>query len=313
VRLLAGGDRPVLLDDLEGSPDLPENGGKQFTLLKEKGVSLLVPLMIETKLVGVLGLSKSRYGVAFDIEDLALINTIARQAASSLLSAQLAERIVQSKEVETFHLFSTFVIHDLKNFVSMLSLVARNMEKNFSNPAFQKDAVASVSQTVEKMKRMMERLSTLSRSSIPSIVEIDVNELIRDVLGEMKGAIRSRVVVDYQDLPKIRVDPEQMMSVIKNLVKNADEAIKKGGEIRLATEVKNGNVLISVSDNGCGIPSEYMEGELFTLFASTKSDGFGIGLYQAKRIVESHGGRIEAESEVGKGSTFRIRLPVAMV
>jgi signal transduction histidine kinase len=55
-----------------------------------------------------------------------------------------------------------------------------------------------------------------------------------------------------------------------------------------------------------------MDGELFTLFASTKSDGFGIGLFQAKRIVESHGGRIEAESEVGKGSTFRIRLPAAM-
>jgi hypothetical protein len=312
VRLLAEGDRPILLDDLEGSPDLPENGGKQFTLLKEKGVSLLVPLMLETKLIGVLGLSKSRYEVAFDTEDLALINTIARQAASSFLSARLAESIVQSKELETFHLFSTFVIHDLKNFVSMLSLVARNMEKNFSNPAFQKDAVASVSQTVEKMNRMMVQLSALSRSPIPSMTKMDVNELIRDVLGEMKGAIRSRVVVDYQDLPKIRVDPEQMMSVIKNLVKNADEAIKKGGEIRLATEVKNGNVLISVSDNGCGIPSEYMEGELFTLFASTKSDGFGIGLYQAKRIVESHGGRIEAESEVGKGSTFRIRLPVAM-
>jgi hypothetical protein len=311
VRLLAEGDRPFLLDDLEASADLPENVGKQITLLKEKGVSLLVPLMLETKLVGVLGLSHGRYEVAFDAEDLALINTIARQAASSLLSAQLAERIVQSKEVETFHLFSTFVIHDLKNFVSMLSLVARNMEKNFSNPAFQKDAVASVSQTVEKMERMMERLSALSRSSIPSMTEIDVNELIREVLGEMKGAIRSWVVADYQDLPKIRVDPEQMMSVIKNLVKNADEAIDTGGEIRLTTEVRDGKVLISVSDNGCGIPKEYMEGELFTLFASTKSDGFGIGLYQAKRIVESHGGRIEAESEVGRGSTFRIRLPVA--
>jgi hypothetical protein len=312
VRLLAEGDRPVLLDDLEGSPDLPENGAKQITLLKEKGVSILVPLMLETKLVGVLGLSKSRYGVEFDTEDIALINTIARQAASSLLSAQLATSIVQSKELETFHLFSTFVIHDLKNFVSMLSLVARNMEKNFSNPAFQKDAVASVSQTVEKMKRMMVQLSALTRSPIPSMAEMDVNELIREVLGEMKGAIRSRIVVDYQDLPKIRVDPEQMMSVIKNLVKNADEAIKNGGEIRLTTEVKDGKVLISVSDNGCGIPREYMEGELFTLFASTKSDGFGIGLYQAKRIVESHGGRIEAESEVGMGSTFRIRLPVAM-
>jgi signal transduction histidine kinase len=117
------------------------------------------------------------------------------------------------------------------------------------------------------------------------------------------------VAADYRDLPKIPVDPEQMMSVIKNLVKNADEAIKTGGEIRLTTELQDGKVLISVSDNGCGIPKEYLEGELFTLFASTKSDGFGIGLYQAKRIVESHGGRIEVESAVGKGSTFRLFLP----
>jgi putative PEP-CTERM system histidine kinase len=310
AQLLADGDRPFLLDDLQKSPDLPEDGGEQIALLKGRGISLLVPLMLETKLVGVLGLSKSRYGVPFDTEDLALIYTIARQAASSVLSAQMAERIVQSKELETFHLFSTFVIHDLKNFVSMLSLVVQNMEKNFSNPAFQKDAMGSVSNIVEKMERMMARLSALSAAPIPCKTQMDLNELLRAVMSEMKGTIRSRVVADYRDLPKIWVDPEQMMTVIRNLVRNADEATSNGGEIHLATEVKDGRVLVSVSDNGCGIPREYMEGELFTLFSSTKSDGFGIGLYQAKRIVESHGGRIEAESEVGMGSTFRIRLPV---
>jgi hypothetical protein len=312
VRLLAEGDRPVLLDDLQGSPYLPEGGGEQIVLLKKRGISLLVPLMLEAKLVGVFALSKSRYGVPFDTEDLALIYTIAKQAASSLMRAQMAERIVRSKELETFHLFSTFVIHDLKNFVSMLSLVVQNMEKNFGNPAFQKDAVASVSQTVEKMNRMMARLSVLSSAPIPCKTQTDLNDLLRGLMEEMEGIIRSRVVVEYRDLPKIWVDPEQMMTVLRNLVRNADEATSNGGEIRLATEVKDGNVLFSVSDNGCGIPREYMEGELFTLFSSTKSDGFGIGLYQAKRIVESHGGRIEAESEVGKGSTFRIRLPVAM-
>jgi signal transduction histidine kinase len=159
---------------------------------------------------------------------------------------------------------------------------------------------------------MMVQLSALSKATIPSLTVMDVNELVREVLGEMKGVVRSRLVADYGDLPKIRVDSEQMMSVIKNLVKNADEAIDTEGEIRLTTDVQDGKVLISVSDNGSGIPREYMDGELFTLFASTKSDGFGIGLFQAKRIVESHGGRIEAESEVGKGSTFRIRLPAAM-
>jgi putative PEP-CTERM system histidine kinase len=309
-RFLAEEARPVTLDDLQEIPDLPEDGGKQIIFLKEKEVSLLVPLMLEKKIVGVLGLSKSRYGVAFDTEDLALIYTIASQAASSLLSAQLAKRIAQSKELETFHLFSTFVIHDLKNFVSMLSLLVQNMEKKFSNPAFQKDAVASVSQTVEKMKVMMERLSVLSAAPIPCKTQTDMNELLKEVIGEMKYSIQSRVVEDYRELPKIWVAPEQMMSAIKNLVKNADEATRNGGEIRLATEVKGEMVLVSVFDNGCGIPKEYMDGELFTPFSSTKSDGFGIGLYQAKRIVESHGGSIEAESEVGKGSTFRIRLPV---
>lgn len=310
ARLLAEGDRPVLVDNLEGGADLSDEGRNQIALLKEKGVSLLVPLTLETKRVGVLGLAKSRYGVAFDTEDLALIYTIARQAASSLLSAQLAERIAKSKELETFHLFSTFVIHDLKNFVSMLSLIARNMEKNFGNPSFQKDAVASVSQTVEKMKRMMERLSVLSAAPIPCKTRTNMNELLKEVIGEMKNTIQSRVVEDYGELPPIWVDSEQMGSAIKNLVKNADEAASNGGEIRLATEAKDGKVLVSVSDNGCGIPREYMERELFTLLSSTKSNGFGIGLFQAKRIVDSHGGTIEVESEVGKGSMFRIRLPV---
>ena len=254
VRLLQEGDRPFLLDDLQKSPDLPEDGLEQIALLKERGVSLLVPLMLETKLVGVLGLSKSRYGVPFDTEDLALIYTIARQAASSVLSAQLAERIVQSKELETFHLFSTFVIHDLKNFVSMLSLIARNMEKNFGNPAFQKDAVANVSQTVEKMKRMMERLSVLSAAPIPCKSQTDMNELLNEVMGEMKNTIGSRVVEEYGKLPAIWVDPEQMMSVFKNLVKTAVEPTRNGGAIRLSLEV---------------------------------------------------------EGEVGRGSTFRTRLPVA--
>jgi putative PEP-CTERM system histidine kinase len=308
-RLLEEEDRPVPLDDLQESPDLTEDGRKQIALLKGRGISLLVPLMLETKQVGALGLSKSRYGVPFDTEDLALINTIARQAASTLLSAQLAERIVLSKELETFHLFSSFVIHDLKNFVSMLSLVVQNMEKKFSNPAFQKDAMASVSNIVEKMERMMARLSVLSAAPIPCKTQTDLNEMLRELMEEMKGAIRSRVVADCRDLPKILVDPEQMLTVIRNLVRNADEATSNEGEIRLATEVRDGKVLVTVSDDGCGIPREYLERELFTLFSTTKSDGFGIGLYQAKRIVESHGGSIEAESEVGRGSTFRIRLP----
>ncbi len=310
VRFVMQEVKPVALADLQETRDLPEAGRKQAALLAERGMSFLVPLALESRQIGIIGLPGSRYGVSFDSEDIALINTIARQAAHSFRIVQLSESIVQSKELETFHLFSTFVIHDLKNFVAMLTLVAGNMEKNINNPEFQKDATESISRIAEKMNRMMARLSALAGAPLIARRPTDVNGLVRDVMEEMGGALQSRVVADLGESRSIDLDPDQMRNVIRNLARNADEAAGNGGEIRLATGVRDGSVVISVSDNGCGIPREYMEKNLFRLFSTTKSDGFGIGLFQARRIVELHGGRIEVDSEVGKGSTFRICLPV---
>lgn len=309
VRFVMQEDKPVALADLGGNKELPEAAKGQAAFLEDLGISFLVPMALESRQIGLIGLAGSRYGVSFDSEDLGLINTIARQAAHSFRSVQLSESIVRSKELETFHLFSTFVIHDLKNFVSMLSLVAGNMEKNINNPEFQRDATESISRIAEKMKRMMARLSTLSGSPLLSRTRTDLNGVVGEVVEEMRAAVKSRVVAELDELPFIDVDPGQMKNVIRNLVRNADEASDPGGEIRLATGMQDGKVWISVSDNGCGIPKEYMEKDLFKLFSTTKSDGFGIGLFQARQIVELHGGRIDVESEVGKGSTFRIHLP----
>jgi len=311
VQFALGAEHPVVLADLRKNAEIPESARGQAALFEERGIALLVAMELESQRIGIIGLAASRYGASFDSEDLALINTIAMQAANSFRSAQLAESIVRSKELETFHLFSTFVIHDLKNFVSMLSLVAGNMERNISNPEFQRDATESISRIAEKMKRMMMRLTALTGAPVLSRIRTDVNALVADVMDEMRGAVQSRVATAFDELPSIDLDPGQMKNVIRNLVRNADEAAENNGEIRVATSLRDGTVAISVSDNGCGIPKEYLEKDLFRLFATTKSDGFGIGLFQARRIVELHGGRIEVESEVGKGSTFRIFLPVA--
>lgn len=311
VRFVMEADRPVPLIDIQAGTGLLASAQGQAGLLREQGLVLLVPLALESHRIGIVGLSESRYGTSFDSEDLALINNIARQAANSFRSAQLAESIVRSKELETFHLFSTFVIHDLKNFVSMLSLVAGNLERNINNPEFQKDASASISRIAEKMTGMMARLSALAGAPVLSRKPTDVNDLVRAVVEEMRDAIRSRVLIGVEELPPVNLDSEQIKNVVRNLVKNADEASDGGGEIRLETAMRDGKACVSVSDEGCGIPEEYMENELFKLFSTTKSDGFGIGLFQSRRIVEQHGGTIDVESEVGKGSTFRIWLPAA--
>jgi signal transduction histidine kinase len=111
-------------------------------------------------------------------------------------------------------------------------------------------------------------------------------------------------------VPKISVDPDQIQKVVTNLILNASEALMNDGKIRITTGQKEGWAILSVSDNGCGISKEFIERSLFRPFKTTKKHGMGIGLFHSKTIVEAHQGRIEVESEEGRGSTFRVMLPL---
>jgi signal transduction histidine kinase len=98
--------------------------------------------------------------------------------------------------------------------------------------------------------------------------------------------------------------------VIQNLALNAIDAVSGDGEIAVETYPDGDGVVFSIADDGCGIPAEFLKHSLFAPFRSTKKGGWGIGLYHAKEIVESHGGSIEVASREGEGTTFRVRLPV---
>jgi hypothetical protein len=118
------------------------------------------------------------------------------------------------------------------------------------------------------------------------------------------------LIQEFHPIPKLFIDPEQIRKVLINLILNAYEAVGNDGEIRVTTKQTGGWVILSVSDNGCGISKEFIERSLFRPFKTTKKQGMGIGLFQSRMIIEGHGGRIEVESEEGKGSTFKILLPI---
>lgn len=302
-------DYPIHID---GQKDLAEGTGfDQGTMeaLRKMGISILSPLVVGDRFVGILGLSGTLSKYPLDREDYDLIKTVSKQAASSFLNARLSRDLVQAKEMETFHAFSAFVIHDLKNFVSMLSLVVHNAKGNFEDPRFRADALKSISQTAEKMKRMMDRLAVLSRPLEVDCARTDLNDVTRGALSELNGALGSKIVAEFGKIPAVAIDSVQIRKVVTNLLLNAAEASGAGGKIRLSTAQANGWVVLTVSDDGCGMPPEFIERRLFKPFSTTKSGGFGIGLYQVKGIVEAHGGKIEVESVVGRGSTFRILLP----
>jgi signal transduction histidine kinase len=111
-------------------------------------------------------------------------------------------------------------------------------------------------------------------------------------------------------IPPVDHDPNQINQVLLNLLLNAIQAMDKPGTIRVSLETDEDDVLITVADEGKGIPAEHLP-NIFRPFFTTKGHGTGLGLSLARRTVESHGGSIDVTSEVGKGSRFAIRLPIA--
>jgi signal transduction histidine kinase len=118
------------------------------------------------------------------------------------------------------------------------------------------------------------------------------------------------VTREFQPLPAILADREQIQSVVTNLVMNARDAVGAGGRIQVRTERRDGRAVLSVADSGCGMNPAFVRESLFRPFQSTKKQGLGIGLFQSRAIVQAHGGVMHVESEVGKGTTFVASFPV---
>ena len=117
------------------------------------------------------------------------------------------------------------------------------------------------------------------------------------------------ITIDLNPLPKLLLDAEQIQKVLTNLLLNANEAIRDGESIQVSAAQQGNFAALSVTDTGCGMSKEFINRLLFRPFKTTKKQGMGIGLFHSKKIIEAHQGRIEVESEEGKGNTFRVLLP----
>jgi putative PEP-CTERM system histidine kinase len=308
IRLVHKDPSPIDVESLLSKVG-PEKAPLDPTFRHEAGIRFCVPLVAGREMVGLMTLNERVTKEPFTVEDFELLKTFADQAAAALLNLNLSERLVKAKEMEAFQSVSTFFVHDLKNLASRLSLTLQNLPAHYEDPAFRKDLLRVISQSVDNIDGMCSRLSPLSQVLELKPAETDLNALVRNTLGGLSPSVKGRVTQDLQTVPTISLDEEQIQKVLVNLVLNANEATGDNGEIRVVTENRNGWMVLSVADNGCGMSREFMSRSLFKAFKTTKKKGLGIGLFHCKKIVEAHGGRIEVESEEGKGTTFRVLLP----
>ncbi|HEX7860409.1 MAG TPA: XrtA/PEP-CTERM system histidine kinase PrsK [Verrucomicrobiae bacterium] len=274
------------------------------------GNRICVPLTAAGRLVGFCTLGDRVNYIPLELQELELLKCVGDQVASNLLNLQLSNRLIQSKEMEAFQTISAFFVHDLKNTASTLNLTLQNLPKHFDNPEFRKDALRAIGKSVNHIQELISRLTLFRQKLELNKTSVDLNACVREFLSAHKQ-IQISISTDLAEIRPVLADQEQLQKVLTNLVLNSVDALRSGsnGLIRISTRQHNGTVQLSVTDNGCGMSPDFIARSLFRPFQTTKKGGIGIGMFQSKAIIEAHGGRVEVQSELQKGTTFTISLP----
>lgn len=279
--------------------------------LKSSGAGrdwLVVPFIMHGKLFGFLVLHKSRSPVTLNWEVFDLLEIAGSQAASYLSQQDAANALMVARQFESFNRMSTFVVHDLKNLVSQLSLMNANAVKHRDNPEFQADMLETVSYSVQKMRLMLQKLSRSEATEAPRALTVD--QVVRQAVA-LKAAFEPRPELRVETAGlAIVADRERLERVVGHLIQNAIEATPKEGNVTITVGQQNDAVRIDITDTGEGMSEEFIRERLFKPFESTKSAGMGIGVFESREYITELGGTLEVFSTPALGTTFTVILPL---
>jgi putative PEP-CTERM system histidine kinase len=268
-----------------------------------------VPLLHNDRLVGLVVLGHPMIRRPLDWEDFDLFRTAGIQAASYLAEARTQEALADAQRFDEFNRRFAFIMHDIKNLVSQLALVARNAERHAHNPEFREDMIATLQGSVKKMNELLARLNRGSNGEAEPPRVIALARVTRAV-AEVKRRVHPVEISGDAGLSGI-ADPARLEQALAHLVQNAIDASPAGAPVRLHCEQRGREAAIDVIDHGSGMSADFIRSRLFQPFASTKESGFGVGAFEARTLVAAMGGRIEVESREGQGSRFTVLLPLA--
>lgn len=269
---------------------------------------LVVPLIQHRKLFGFVVLAQPRSKVKLNWEVSDLLKVAGNQAASYLAQHEAANALMVARQFESFNRMSTFVVHDLKNLVSQLSLLLSNAEKHKQNPEFQQDMVETVYLSVQKMKRLLEKLSGSDSAETPA--PLSIARLLQEAV-KSKSIAEPKPVLEVQDSNlTVYANSTRLERVVGHLIQNAIEATPREGQVRIRLQREQDFAIIEIKDTGHGMSEEFIREKLFKPFVSTKSAGMGIGVFESREYVSELGGKLEVTSRESDGTVFRILLPL---
>jgi putative PEP-CTERM system histidine kinase len=300
----------VHMDDLRAGGDA-RGEGKTVPdwLRRETRAWALVPLIHFERLVGLVVLARPSVARQLDWEDFDLLRVVGQQVASYLAEHAGQEALAESSRFDDFHRRIAFVMHDIKNLASQLSLLARNAELHADKPAFRDDMLVTLRNSADKLNTLLARLSRYGASAIDKLERVPANAVAQAVMQRFRAG-HTVVLGDCLEAAVI-ANREALEQVLVHLIQNAIDASAPNRPVFLNLAADGVHARFDVIDSGSGMSPEFVRTKLFKPFVSSKPAGFGIGAFEARELVIAMRGRLEVESREGLGSRFTIRLPLA--
>ena len=274
----------------------------------EAPIWVVVPLIVGDQLTGFVLLARPRTAMDLDWEVRDLLKTAGRQAAGFLAQMHATEALLEARKFDAFNRMSAFVVHDLKNIVTQLSLMMKNAKRLHDNPDFQQDMLMTVESSLEKMRQLMLQLREGEK---PTGTHLGV-ELMPIVLRIAAVATQRGRTLELTRTDKLatRGQDERVERVIGHVVQNAFDATPAEGRVWLGLTRESGRARIEIGDTGEGMTDDFVETQLFKPFSSTKDSGMGIGSYESFQYIREIGGKVQVDSEPGRGTVITILLPL---
>ncbi len=227
---------------------------------------------------------------------------------------ELAHReILQAEKLAALGHISAGMAHEIRNPLNAINLFAQILSGAYSEDLENSSYIRKIIEEVERVDSILIKMLAASRGTAAPRSEVRFDQVARRVLADCEVLCRSqRVAVEClieEDIPPLIADPTEIEQIFTNLVTNALFEMQQGGRLGVRLILDEGFIHLEISDTGRGIPKEHLN-QIFDPFFTTKEKGTGFGLSVVLRIVRGYGGLIKAESEVGRGTTFIVKLPV---
>lgn len=327
ISLLQERNEPVLAGELTHAARREDRDGLGH-FMEQLGAEICLPLIHTNKMIGFISLGQKAEGEMYYPDDLNLLNFLGSQTAIAIENANLYENLKRSQSImrraDRLAALGTLIAslaHEIRNPLVSIKTFTQLLPERINDEEFRNYFLNVASSEIDRLTSLINELLGFARPSEPNLQGENVNEIIERIgflIGTEARKKNVQITKNYAaNLPLILVDAEQIKQVLLNILLNAIQAIPGEGQIWIETRVvsvardrePSPFVQIEVRDTGVGIPKENFE-RIFDPFFSTRPEGSGLGMAISNQIIHEHGGFINLESEVGKGTSFRVHLPL---